>query len=85
MRLIVFVAMILGIIVPVFTSGRTYCGHVPIRGDCFARRCSHLPFPSRDDSKAWLKVVILIFVYIAMWYIVGAIYTVGMNWLRIRW
>ena len=84
---IVFVAMILGIIVPVFTFGT----HIIAVMFQFVRLLSlgaalTCLSPSRDDSKAWLKVVILIFVYIAMWYIVGAIYTVGMNWgWRIRW
>lgn len=79
---IILLTMILGIAVPVFH----FSAHIIAVMFQFVRLLSlgaalACLFSSRDgDSKLWLKIIAVIFVFTAMWYIVGACYTAGFNW-----
>ncbi len=79
---VAFIAMILGIIVPVYH----FSAHIIAVMFQFVRWLSlgaaiTCLLSSRDgDSKAWLKVVAVIVVFAALWFIVGACYTAGFKW-----
>ncbi len=79
---VVFVTMILGIAFPVYHFSAHFIAvmfqfvRLLSLGAAFA--CLFSP---RDAvSKTWLKIIALIGVFVAMWFVVGACYTAGIRW-----